>query len=217
MRACTLVVCRKLSRFLFASVFLFASDLFCVRGASLNRRCIVIAGVSGPATAQEGLMHIREAGADVRSVCMFADGDGLTSKFVGNFMRLVATGAELPSEMVDGLAVTTGYIADYAVAGDGEAGGINGVYRYEEGKPMKKLKAFVSFFALIAQLCRVERWGLRARERARVCARARGGGGGRVGVGGGIQTNASILSNWFSRCCCFLLCLFFFEGHGGTS
>eukprot|EP00729_Bicosta_minor_P002220 gene2219-29827_t len=105
-------------------------------------RCIVIAGVSGPATAQEGLMHIREAGADARSVCMFADGDGLTSKFVGNFMRLVATGAELPSEMVDGLAVTTGYIADYAVAGDGEAGGINGVYRYEEGKPMKKLKAF---------------------------------------------------------------------------
>ena len=45
-------------------------------------RSIVIVGLSGPATAQEGAMPVREAATGGRTVCMFADGGGLTPKFV---------------------------------------------------------------------------------------------------------------------------------------
>lgn len=45
-------------------------------------RSIVIVGLSGPAAAQEGAMPVRKAATGGRTVCMFADGGGLTPKFV---------------------------------------------------------------------------------------------------------------------------------------
>lgn len=118
-------------------------------------RSIVIVGLSGPAAAQEGAMPVREAATGGRTVCMFADGGGLTPKFVGNFMRVVADGADFPAELTTGLTANTGYMPDYNVSGDGEAGGINGVYRYEGGKLMKKLKAFDTAEAVsLSSICK---------------------------------------------------------------
>ena len=45
-------------------------------------RSIVIVGLSAPAEAQEGVFQVREASSSSRAVCMFADGNGLNSKFV---------------------------------------------------------------------------------------------------------------------------------------